>query len=272
MHCRAVIFTQFLKLFCRQDSYCTIYICLEQKFPQAFGNMWTLFFICTGTCCLELIFKECEFRLQCSQAEDNWSSSECWESSLDHWWWWFCWSQTEPELWGSSVGRWRCLWATKVKYTYACSSMHCRAVIFTQFLKLFCRQDSYCTIYICLEQKFPQAFGNMWTLFFICTGTCCLELIFKECEFRLHIQFMNTQFLFKYRYTLMLIWCWCQCLRHTWLSFRLYEDTLTYSCRAHTGLSKIGHWYCIVGMFTGTNLQSSMHIICVAIVPRPHAL
>ena len=107
----------------------------------------------------------------------------------------------------------------------------------------------------------------MWTLFFICTSTFCLELIFKECEIRLHIQFMNTQFLFMYWYTLMLIWCWRQCLRYTWLSFRLYEDTLTYSCRAHTGLSKIGHWYCIVGMFTGTNLQSSMHIICVALFP-----
>ena len=47
---------------------------------------------------------------------------------------------------------------------------------------------SYCTS--CLEQKSSQGFGvRHVNTFLICTATCCLELIFKECEFRLHILF-----------------------------------------------------------------------------------
>ena len=37
------------------------------------------------------------------------------------------------------------------------SSMRCRAVIFTQLLNLFCRQDRYCTS--CLEQNLLRLLG-----------------------------------------------------------------------------------------------------------------
>ena len=57
------------------------------------------------------------------------------------------------------------------------SSMHCRAVIFTRLLKLFCRQDSYCAS--CLERKSSQAviFTQFLKLFCRQDSYCtsCLE-------------------------------------------------------------------------------------------------
>ena len=81
------------------------------------------------------------------------------------------------------------------------SSMHCRAVIFIRLLKLFCRQDSYCAIYL-FRAKIFSGLRRVNTFLLICTTTC-FELIFKDCEFRLHLQFSTHNFYFEY--TLMLI-------------------------------------------------------------------
>ena len=67
------------------------------------------------------------------------------------------------------------------------SCMHCRAVIFTRLLKLFCRQDSYCAIDL-FRAKIFSGLRCEHFFFLICTATC-FELIFKDCEFRLHLRF-----------------------------------------------------------------------------------